>query len=165
MSVLSNLSSLSLGLRCCNQQRAVTRSLSQTVQISVRSLLCCYRLRARHMPAIAALYSTPSYFHIINVGVTKAITLGLMTEATQGVKHDTRTRVRRRKRVVIHGWTSHMMGSSLPDWVQENRILLSRADYWCKFQRSKLTSNRTIPDTRHKTTHTNVRPTHLCFIQ
>jgi hypothetical protein len=33
-----------------------------------------------------------------------------MTEAEQGVKHDAR-----RRRVVIDGSASHMMGSSLPD--------------------------------------------------
>ena len=44
------------------------------------------------------------------MGITKAITLGLMTEAEQGVKHDAR-----RRREVIDGSASHMMGSSLPD--------------------------------------------------
>jgi hypothetical protein len=44
------------------------------------------------------------------VGITKAITPGLMTEAEQGVKHDAR-----RRRVVIDGSASHMMRSSLPD--------------------------------------------------
>jgi hypothetical protein len=61
------------------------------------------------------MYGAACYFHIINVGITKAIRLELMTGAEQGVKRDARVRVRRRKRVVIHGSASHMMRSSFPD--------------------------------------------------
>jgi hypothetical protein len=38
------------------------------------------------------MYGTPCHFHPINVDITNVITLGLMTEAEQGVKHDTRMR-------------------------------------------------------------------------
>ena len=57
----------------------------------------------------ADIYSSGCYFHVINVGITKAITLDLMTEAEEGMKHDAR-----RRRVVIDGSASHMMGSSSP---------------------------------------------------
>jgi hypothetical protein len=88
-----------------HQQPDVTRCLSEAVPNC--SILCW---SPAHLPITFPINSTACYFHIINVGITKAITLGLMTEAEQGVKHDAR-----RRRVVIDGSASHMMGSSLPD--------------------------------------------------
>jgi len=87
-------------------------------------------------PSTAAIDSTACYFHIINVGITKAITPGLMTEAEQGVKHDAR-----RRRVVIDGATSHMMGSSLPDRGCHYSLPL-------KFQICNLPGRKTAPPTR-----------------
>jgi hypothetical protein len=122
-------------LRRCNQQLAVTRCLPWNLSELFDPLRVTCPVPQPYT------YGTACYFHIINVGITKAITVGLMTEAEQGVQHDARVRVRRRRRVVIHGSASHMMRSSFPD----RGCLYSLP---LKFQIYKLPGRKAVPHIR-----------------